>query len=231
MRNLLIILSGIVMAVIFGAQFGTEAEAQKMSPPDYAFSISCANVRCASGTYCADRPGGPVCEPITSRPTCASTLCQVGNQCVETSTGPQCVPNRPSYPAQPTQPSYPTYPSYNYGQSCAYGGYYQYGRLICYPPPAWRHPYQYGWGQYYRPQPVPVPRPQPRPRPPWNPWGREHVKPAPDPGVCTMEYDPVCGEKPVVCVRSPCPPLRKTFGNACSAKNDGYTVLYKGVCN
>ncbi len=217
MRYLVILLSGLILSVISNA---ASAQAQKMSPPDFISPMTCANVRCGSGTYCAERPGGPTCEPMATRPTCASTLCQIGNQCVETNSGPQCVP---------IQPSYPTHPPYNSGQSCAFGGYYHYGRLVCYPPPAWRTPYQYGWGQYYRPQPVPTPRPTPRPRPPWHP-NPESVEPEQPPRFCTMQYDPVCAEKPVVCVRAPCPADRKTFGNSCMARQDGYTVLYKGVC-
>jgi len=167
-----------------------------------------------------ETPGGPICQQQSL--SCANMLCAQGNQCVETSRGPQCV-------AAPTQPSY------HQGQSCAYGGYYQYGRLICYPPPRWRAPYQNGWGHYYRPpayydppRPAPRPRPRPRPNPPWHPDGPDVIEP--EPRMCTMEYDPVCGEKPVVCVRAPCPADRRSFGNSCSAKNSGYTVLYKGQC-
>lgn len=221
MRYLLIVLSGLVLAALAGVT----AEATKMTPPSYV--SSCANVRCGFGNSCIETPGGPVCQQQTV--SCANVLCAQGNQCIETSRGPQCVPAQPSYPSQPT---YPTPPSYNHGQSCAYGGYYHYGRLICYPPPAWRTPYQYGWGQYYNPPPrytPPRPTPKPRPRPPWHPDGPDVVEPGPR--MCTMQYDPVCAERPVVCVRSPCLPDRKTFGNSCMAKNDGYTVLYKGTCN
>jgi len=245
MRYFLIIFAGFVLAAVASMS----ASATKLTPPSSYSNISCANVRCGYGMSCVETPGGPVCEPASSAPSCASTLCMVGNQCVETASGPQCVPAQPSHPTYPSQPSYPSYPTYQQ-QSCAYGGYYQYGRLVCYPPPAWRHPYQYGWGHYYDPRPVPrpVPRPAPRPvprpvpapqpkpaplpRPPWYPHGPDYVKPAPDPGTgyCTMEYDPVCAEKPVVCVRSPCKADRKTFGNSCSARQAEYTILYKGTC-
>ncbi len=195
-------------------------------------SYTCANVRCGSGSVCIETPSGPTCEANYSGPSCASTLCQVGNQCVETSTGPQCVPNSspPGYHNPPS--SYPSYPGYQ-PQSCAYGGYYHYGQLICNPAPAWRNPYQYGWGYYnappvYRP-PVYTP-PTYRRRAPWDPNGPEIVLPPQEPRVCTMEYDPVCAEKPVVCVRSPCPPARQTFSNACHARADNYTILYKGQC-
>ena len=232
----------IVMSVVLlSLAWISSAEATKQTPPWASqYTTSCANVRCGYGMSCIETPGGPVCQQQTV--SCANVLCAQGNQCVETSSGPQCVPAQPSYPSypsypnQPSYPSQPTYPTYPQ-QSCAYGGFYQYGQLVCYPPPAWRSPYQYGWGHYYNPQPapapqpVPVPKPTPAPnRPNWHHWGRDHVKPAPDPGYCTMEYDPVCAEKPVVCVQAPCLPQRRTFSNSCRAKLEEYTVLYKGEC-
>lgn len=223
MRYFLILVAGFILASLAGMS----ASATKMTPP----GVSCANVRCGYGMSCIETPGGPVCQQQSL--SCANVLCAQGNQCVETRTGPQCVPAQPSYPTYPTYPSYPTYPTYPQ-QSCAYGGFYQYGRLVCNPPPAWRHPYQYGWGHYYRPphyqpRPAPTPRPTPRPRPPWHPDGPDIVKPE-QPRFCTMEYDPVCAEKPVVCVQSPCLPDRRTFSNSCRAKQESYTVLYKGEC-
>lgn len=224
MRYIYILISAMIMALAWSVS----AQATKMTPP----GVSCTNVRCGFGTTCIETPGGPICQQPSL--SCANVLCAQGNQCVETSTGPQCVPARPAAPTTPSYPSHPVQPTYPQ-QSCAYGGYYHHGQLTCYPPPAWRHPYQYGWGQYYNPPPRyvpprPVPRPVPAPRPPWHPQGPDYTKPAPDPGFCTMEYDPVCAEKPVICVKAPCSPVRKTFGNNCQAKQDGYTVLYKGVC-
>ena len=234
-----------ISAVLLAFVWTSAAEATKQTPPWAATSTtSCANVRCGYGNSCVDTPGGPVCQQQSL--SCANVLCAQGNQCVETSSGPSCEPvySGPepwNPPAQPTQPTYP--PSYQ-GQSCAYGGYYNYGRLICNAAPSWRQPYQNGWNHYQpypypaprptprpvpRPTPLPTPRPTPRPRPPWHPSGPT-IPENPEPRMCTMEYDPVCAEKPVVCVRSPCPPVRKTFGNSCSARNDGYTVLYKGAC-
>jgi len=221
MRVLYLMLTAIGIALFWAAS----AEATK---PTY----NCANIRCASGN-CVDTPGGPICQTQTL--SCANVLCQQGNQCVESSTGPQCVPNV-TYPVQPVQP--PTPPAWQYPQyqqSCAYGGYYYHGQLICNPPPAWRNPYQNGWGYYAQPPRYVPPYYQPRPRPrvPWHPWGSDNVQPDPNPGggtICTMEYDPVCAEKPVLCVRAPCPPVRKTFGNSCKANAEEYTVLYKGQC-
>ena len=208
MRTLYIFLAAIGLVLLLSG--GAEA-----TKPTY----SCANVRCAGGS-CVDTPGGPVCQTQTL--SCANVLCEQGNQCVETSAGPQCRPIVTSPPGY-----YRPYPP----QSCAYGGFYHYGRLICNPAPAWRQPYQHGWSYYNTPPRYDPPRY--RPRPPWHYYGNvpEVVQPSPtEPVMCPMHYDPVCAEKPVVCVRAPCPPLRKTFGNSCQARAEDYTVLYKGQC-
>jgi len=204
--------------------FASSAEATK---PSY----SCANVRCASGTTCVETPLGPSCEANYSAPTCASTSCMVGHKCVESPSGPQCIPM--ATPPQPHPTPYPpSYPSYHQ-QSCAYGGYYSYGRLICNPAPAWREPYRNGWNHhYYQPPRYEYPR-RYRRRPHWHPEGPDVMEPAPrpsEPTMCPMIYQPVCAQKTVVCVRSPCPPLRKTFGNSCEANAAGYSVLHSGTC-
>lgn len=47
--------------------------------------------------------------------------------------------------------------------------------------------------------------------------------------MCTMQYDPVCAEVQVQCIKAPCYPITQTFWNACSAwKNK---VLYKWECD
>jgi hypothetical protein len=48
--------------------------------------------------------------------------------------------------------------------------------------------------------------------------------------VCTMEYNPVCGSKQVQCIKAPCPPIQQTYGNACSMKADGATLVHTGEC-
>lgn len=53
---------------------------------------------------------------------------------------------------------------------------------------------------------------------------------AADQVMCTMQYDPVCAEKQVVCIKAPCYPIQQTYGNACTAWADGAKVLYKGEC-
>lgn len=192
-------------------------------------SYSCANVRCGYGNSCVETPSGPTCQAQTL--SCANMLCAQGSICKEFASGPQCV-------AQSSPPGYyipnpprPYNPSYYQDQSCAYGGYYNYGRLICNPAPTWRQPYQDGWRQYvpppgyyapptYRPRPI-----RPRPGVP------EVIEPAPpNAPICPMIYAPVCAEKPVVCIKAPCYPIRKTFSNSCVAKSENYTILYKGVC-
>lgn len=48
--------------------------------------------------------------------------------------------------------------------------------------------------------------------------------------MCTMEYDPVCVSQQVQCVMAPCPPIEKTFGNACEARAAGFLKFRKGAC-
>ena len=45
-----------------------------------------------------------------------------------------------------------------------------------------------------------------------------------------MEYAPVCAEKQVQCARAPCPPILKTYSNACFALSDGAKIIYSGEC-
>lgn len=59
-----------------------------------------------------------------------------------------------------------------------------------------------------------------RERPDWN--GRDRDRDRNDQRVCTMEYNPVCGQRG----RD-----RKTFGNACSADVAGYRVVSPGECS
>lgn len=52
-----------------------------------------------------------------------------------------------------------------------------------------------------------------------------------EPVMCTMQYEPVCGEVAVQCVTAPCEPVKQTFGNSCvlgATKNATY--LYDGEC-
>lgn len=48
--------------------------------------------------------------------------------------------------------------------------------------------------------------------------------------VCTKEYRPVCGAKPIVCIKAPCNPIPTTYGNRCEMNADGATLLYEGEC-
>ena len=50
-------------------------------------------------------------------------------------------------------------------------------------------------------------------------------------GVCTADYTPVCGQKVINCVTTPCPqPAPQTFGNKCNLNNSGAIYLYSGEC-
>ena len=52
-----------------------------------------------------------------------------------------------------------------------------------------------------------------------------------EPTICTMQYDPVCAEKQVQCVTTPCDPVRTTYGNACMAAADQATIIFEWDCN
>lgn len=49
-------------------------------------------------------------------------------------------------------------------------------------------------------------------------------------GICTKEYAPVCGAKPIVCITTPCSPVPTTYENKCMMEADGATYLYAGAC-
>lgn len=48
--------------------------------------------------------------------------------------------------------------------------------------------------------------------------------------ACTLEYNPVCGAKPIVCITTPCNPIPTTYGNKCAMEADGAKFLYAGEC-
>ena len=45
------------------------------------------------------------------------------------------------------------------------------------------------------------------------------------PTMCTMQYEPVCAEKQVQCVKAPCDPIKQTYGNSCMAAADQAKVI------
>ncbi len=49
-----------------------------------------------------------------------------------------------------------------------------------------------------------------------------------EPRMCTMEYAPVCAEVQVQCIKTPCFPIKQTFGNTCSAGDN--PILFQGEC-
>jgi len=50
------------------------------------------------------------------------------------------------------------------------------------------------------------------------------------PTLCTLQYDPVCGQKQVQCITTPCYPVQTTYGNLCQLRADNATYLYNGQC-
>lgn len=50
--------------------------------------------------------------------------------------------------------------------------------------------------------------------------------------ACIEIYQPVCGLVEVQCVTTPCPPIKQTFGNSCSACAQGNVTSYEiGECD
>jgi len=47
---------------------------------------------------------------------------------------------------------------------------------------------------------------------------------------CTEQYEPVCGEINLECIKAPCPKTYETFTNKCKLINAGATFAYEGVC-
>lgn len=48
--------------------------------------------------------------------------------------------------------------------------------------------------------------------------------------VCTLQYDPVCGQVQVQCIKAPCPPLWTNFSNDCFAKGSDAKNIQRGTC-
>ena len=61
--------------------------------------------------------------------------------------------------------------------------------------------------------------------------GISNAEAASNPSVCTMEYAPVCGSVQVQCIQAPCPPIRETFGNMCTANAAGAMNITLGECD
>ena len=236
------------MALMFPAN----ANATKTSYP----SLSCANVKCGQGTVCEVLSNGPQCVIQSSPPGYylpgAPTYPPRSTPPYDSPPG-YYVPSPPSTYHPPHDQTPPGYynpnPPHNSSQSCAYGGYYQYGRLICNSAPAWRAPYQNGWrnnpyrnrydnwrrdrtppGYYAPPTYRPTPTP-PRHSRPGHGNVPDPIATPPNRTMCPMIYAPVCASKPVICVKAPCRADKKTFSNSCVAESKDYTVLYKGECH
>lgn len=60
--------------------------------------------------------------------------------------------------------------------------------------------------------------------------GRAQIHVGEKPVACTKEYRPVCGEKQIVCITTPCNPVQQTYGNRCMMEADSAKLLYEGAC-
>lgn len=189
---------------------GLICEMQDTSP-----TITCANVRCA-GT-CTDTATGPVCGSVpdfTAPPlSCASVTCTKGMGCEETPSGPLCVSKGALPPKLPPIKDWKKRRHTHNGRVC-YSSHWQ----------PWSPSYNQGsTGTHSHPHTHPH-------------GGHDHHDDGhhngnDNPQMCPMVYQPVCAEKVVQCVKAPCPSQKRTFGNACEATRDGYTVVHDGVCN
>jgi len=191
------------------------------NPPSVP-SSSCASVQCDRGGTCIDSPQDPRCVPLV---TCAVVRCSVGSNCVDQSTGPVCVPDTP-----------PTL-------SCA--------NVLC---------SQGNKCVETTTGPQCVPDAQPPNSTPWTDHacpanydpvcaykdgfkctfgnrceanradytvlghgecGTISTPPPTHSGMCPKIYRPVCGQQGF---------SKRTFGNACEAGRDNYSVIYQGRC-
>jgi len=50
------------------------------------------------------------------------------------------------------------------------------------------------------------------------------------PAICTMQYEPVCGEKQVQCIKAPCYPVYHTYGNSCTMSAEKGVFIHAGEC-
>lgn len=60
--------------------------------------------------------------------------------------------------------------------------------------------------------------------------GTAYVTVGDSPVACTKEYQPVCGQKTVYCITTPCNPVQQTYSNQCMMKADGATYVHAGAC-
>lgn len=53
----------------------------------------------------------------------------------------------------------------------------------------------------------------------------------PKPKACTMQYEPICAEVQVQCIKAPCFPIQETFSNKCEMANNSLAkFLHEGAC-
>lgn len=57
------------------------------------------------------------------------------------------------------------------------------------------------------------------------------ISQAEETSVCTMQYEPVCAEVQLQCIKAPCPAIKETFGNKCMMNSNKLAkFLYEWEC-
>lgn len=51
-----------------------------------------------------------------------------------------------------------------------------------------------------------------------------------EPLICTMEFNPQCGLKPIACITTPCQPIYETFSNPCMLAGNNAALVFEGQC-
>jgi len=64
----------------------------------------------------------------------------------------------------------------------------------------------------------------------WETYCPEYADSYKEPGMCTREYNPVCGLVAIQCVTTPCDPVPVTFSNPCMAEDAGVINYTFGMC-
>lgn len=149
------------------------------------------------------KPLRPDQIPQQQQLSCANMLC--AGQCLDTSAGPICTPHSSETCASTLCAHSNVCVETTHGPTCV---------TKTHTKAPW-------WSGHWQQQDQPAVKSDQRPI---------ISMPAQEQISCPMVYEPVCAEQIVQCVTLPCNPVRQTFGNACEASRDDFTVIHQGIC-